>query len=231
MKFLHRDALPVGSGLVQIAFTGKGVAAAGEDDLGRVVGDLLPAGVEAAWLQQVHSADVAETETPGSGGRADALVTDRAGLGLSVVTADCVPVLLAGRGAFEGDGRPVPQIAAVHAGWRGIAAGIVGEAASRFAGTPRVAWIGPAISAAAYEVGPEVAQQVADGSDDSVLSIGRSGREHVDLRRAAEIQLRRLGVEDIRHVDRCTFGDDSLWSYRRDGSGAGRNLSVIWIEP
>lgn len=231
MQFLHRDAVPVGGRLVQIAFTGKGLPRVSPEDFGAAVGVLLPVGVEPAWVRQVHSADVAETETPGSGGRADALVTDRAGLGLSVVTADCVPVLLAGRGASDGDGRPVPQIAAVHAGWRGVVAGIVGAAVHRFDTPPETAWIGPAISDAVYEVGPEVAGQVAAVADESVVSRGPSGREHVDLRRAVEIQLRRLGVEDVRQVDRCTFSDEALWSYRRDGSDAWRNLSVIWIEP
>lgn len=257
LHFLHRDscllaprldgadAPEAGSRLVQVAFLGRGVPPAGPDDFGRVVGDLLPAGVEAAWVRQIHSADVVEARSVGTCGPADALFTHRPGLGLTVVTADCVPVLLAGRGeAGSGNGSGgngsegplVPQVAAVHAGWRGVAAGIVPEAARRFAEPPATAWIGPAISGEVYEVGPEVAAQVAVASDESVVSLGSGpdgggGREHVDLRRAVEIQLRGVGVDDVRHVDRCTFRDDALWSYRRDGEDAGRNLAIVWLEP
>lgn len=243
MKFLHRDSYlfePVGEGasrLVQIAFLGKGVDGASgtsSDRFGQVVGDLLPEGVEAAWVRQVHSADVVSAEMPGVCGPADALVTRQAGLGLTIVTADCVPVLLCGLGSAAGNGRTEPQIAAVHAGWRGVAASLVPKAASHFVGPPRTAWIGPAISGEVYEVGPEVAGEVAAVSDEGVVSLGpdgSGGREHVDLRRAVEIQLRQAGVEDVRHVDRCTFSDESLWSYRRDGERAGRNLAIVWMEP
>ncbi|MDA8016159.1 MAG: polyphenol oxidase family protein [Thermoanaerobaculia bacterium] len=239
MQFLHRDSLLFESGsagepsrrLVQIAFTGKGLPATKPEDFGRAVGDLLPVDVEPAWVRQIHSADVLEARSSGPCGPADALTTRGAGLGLSVVTADCVPVLLAGWGTETADGLREPQIAAVHAGWRGIAAGIVGEATSRFVEPPRAAWIGPAIGGTVYEVGPEVAGQIAAAADESVVSMGPNGREHVDLRRAVESQLRSLGVGDVRQVDRCTYSDESLWSYRRDGERAGRNLSVIWIEP
>lgn len=249
LQFLHRDSCvlePSNDGevddartLVQIAFLGKGVPTAAPEHFGRMVGDLLPVGVDAAWVRQVHSADVVEATDPGTCGPADALVSRRAGLGLTVVTADCVPVLLAGRvwspqGTAGGNGRLVPQVAAVHAGWRGVTSRIVNEAVARFAEPPRAAWIGPAISGEVYEVGPDVAEKVAEVSDGSVVSLGADGsggREHVDLRRAVEIQLRRFGVEDVRQVDRCTYRDESLWSYRRDGDGAGRNLAIIWMEP
>ena len=244
MQFLHRDSYlfpdhpstpleGAGRRLVQIAFLGKGVPPADGHVFGRVVAGLLPEGVEPSWVRQVHSADVVEAE-PGACGPADALVTRRPALALTVVTADCVPVLLAGlceAGQGQGEVRAELQIAAVHAGWRGVAANIVLKAAGQFAEPPRTAWIGPAISGDVYEVGPEVAEQVVAASDETVLSRGANGREHVDLRRAVEIQLQRLGVEDVRQVERCTFQDDSLWSYRRDGEKAGRNLSLIWMEP
>lgn len=244
LQFLHRDSCvlePSRDGeasdartLVQIAFLGKGVPTAAPEHFGSMVGDLLPVGVDAAWVRQVHSADVVEATDPGTCGPADALVSRRPGLGLTVVTADCVPVLLTGRGTADGNGHLVPQVAAVHAGWRGVASRIVNETVDRFAEPPRAAWVGPAISGEVYEVGPEVAEKVADASDASVVSLGADGsggREHVDLRSAVEIQLRRLGVEDVRQVDRCTYLDESLWSYRRDGDGAGRNLAIVWMEP
>ena len=255
LQFLHRDSRVVETAaggaptLVQVAFLGKGVPEAAPEDFGRAVGGLLPAGVEAAWVRQIHSADVVEARDPGTCGPGDALATRRPGLGLTVVTADCVPVLLAGRvwspqGAADGNGHLEPQVAAVHAGWRGVASRIVDRAVELFvrqgAEPPLSAWIGPAISGEVYEVGPEVAEKVADASDPSVVSLGPEGsggsggsgsREHVDLRRAVEIQLRRFGVEDVRHVDRCTYRDESLWSYRRDGDGAGRNFAIVWMEP
>lgn len=228
LQFLHRDATVLDSQgghchVVQIAFLGKGVPEWGPENRGDAIRSLLPDGVEPAWADQIHSTDVAYTETMGSCGPADALVTQRTGLALTVVTADCVPILLAAPGPHG------PHIAAVHAGWRGVAGDIVAEAVSRFKTPPATAWIGPAISGDVYEVGPDVASKVATASGSRVVALGPSGREHVDLRRAVEIQLRRNGVLDIRQIEHCTFSDPSLWSYRRDGKRAGRNLSAIWM--
>ena len=172
-----------------------------------------------SWLQQIHSARVLTVSSPGCAGEGDALVTDRAGLALEVVTADCVPVLLAGRG----------RVAAVHAGWRGLAQEVVAAAVRRFASLPEIAFIGPAISGAVYEVGEEVAAQIAAVSGEEAVLEGRRGRPHVDLQRAASIQLERLGISDVRTLELCTLGRaDILHSYRRDGAGAGRNRSLIW---
>jgi len=160
---------------------------------------------------------------PGCGGEGDALVTNRKGLAPAVVTADCVPVLLAGRS----------HVAAVHAGWRGVVAEVVAraveEAGTHFNDRPEIAWIGPAISGEVYEVSSEVAEQVAAVSSPEIVLPGRGERPHADLKRAVEIQLKRLGVEQIRHVGGCTLSQPkTLWSYRRDGAGAGRNYALIW---
>ena len=205
-------------GDVRVRFAGKGWPR-DRQPAGRA---LLPEGVEIAWLDQIHSAETYVIEGPGCGGDGDALVSDRRALALSVVTADCVPVLLAGD----------QQIAAVHAGWRGIVAEVIGAAIERFETPPRVAWIGPAISGAVYEVSDEVAQQVATASSPEVILPGKGERPHVDLVRAASIQLERRapGVE-IRRVAHCTLSrDDILWSYRREGASAGRNHSLLWRE-
>ena len=202
----------VDGSVVEARFTGKGrprrPAEAGAE--------LLPSNVETAWVQQVHGADVAGA-APGLCGSADALVSGEPDLALVVVTADCVPVLLAGGG----------QVAAVHAGWRGVVAGVVGAALDRFSSPPEVAWIGPAISGRVYEVSEDVAQQVvaAGGSETE----GPRGRPHVDLQAAVAFQLSSRGVREIRTVAGCTFSEpDRFWSYRRDGAGAGRNMSWIW---
>jgi YfiH family protein len=140
------------------------------------------------------------------------------------VTADCVPVLLGGGS----------RIAAVHAGWRGIAAGIVGAALTRLGvpGRELIAWLGPAIGACCYEVGDEVAREVAAASGSAVVADGPRGRPHLDLAAAVAAQLRRGGVEQLRTVDRCTRCDDGrLWSYRREGPEAGRNVAFVWLRP
>jgi YfiH family protein len=178
-----------------------------------------------ARLHQIHSAEVVVARD-GACGRADALVSSEAGLALSVVTADCVPLLMHARGA----------IAAVHAGWRGIAAGVVGRAVEALEerravpGTASAfAWIGPAIGACCYEVGHEVAARVAAASDASVIHTGPNERPHLDLAAAVAAQLRRVGIDEIRIIDACTrCHPEWLWSYRRHGSRAGRNHAFIW---
>lgn len=202
-------------GDVRVVFAGTGWPS----DRASAVAALLPEGVTSAWLDQIHSADVHEVGAPGCAGTGDAIVTHRRDLAVAVVTADCVPVLLAGAG----------QVAAVHAGWRGVVAEVVPAAVARFSEVPKIAWIGPAISGEVYEVSEDVAAQVVLVSSSEVQLPGRRGRPHVDLRRAVEIQLERLGVDEIRHRSECTVGrPEILWSYRRQGAEAGRNYSLIW---
>lgn len=206
-----------GSGAIRVAFVGKG----GPSERELAIKTLLPTGVLAAWLEQVHSATVLDA-TPGSNGQGDALITDRAGLALAIVTADCLPILVAGP----------TRIAAIHAGWRGLVAGIIPHTLQSLGERPESVWIGPAIGGRRYEVGTEVAAAIATASDLSVLRLGAAGRPVADLPRAAEIQLRRAGVERIVQLPLCTFDSpDLLWSYRRDGADAGRNLALIWRNP
>ena len=200
-------------GAVSVRFYGKGLPRGPEAALA----EHLPPSTRLAWAEQIHSADVVRAEG-GCAGPGDALITDRTGLALAVVTADCVPVLV-----VAGE-----EIAAIHAGWRGVVARVVPATLDRCNRIPEVAWIGPAISGAAYEVGPDVAAKVVGVSNTSVVSQPPGARPRVDLAQAVRIQLEEAGVRDIRVVDRCTFSNDALWSYRRDGSAAGRNYSVIW---
>lgn len=190
---------------------------------------------ETAWAKQVHSARILDASSPGSCGEGDALVTERRGLALTVVTADCVPVILAVREA----GGPV---AAVHAGWRGIASGIVPAAVQRMTSMGRltqglVAWIGPAIGPCCYEVGAEVAERVAAACGaGSLETLTRPNPDphrahpHLDLVQAVELQLGQAGVGTVRRLGACTHcHPESLWSYRRDGTAAGRNYAFVWI--
>ncbi len=212
----------------RVCFTGRGPNL----DLTASVTTLAPPGVEPAWARQRHSVVVREA-VAGCAGTADALVTRSGALALTVVTADCVPVLLAG-GAGE--------LAAIHAGWRGIAGRIVPVAVERL-GVPGdvTSWIGPAIGRCCYEVGEEVAAAVVAGlsagpadraaAADRVVCGGPTGRPHLDLRAAVEMQLAASGVRRIRHVDYCTRCEARLWSYRRDGCLAGRNIAFIFADP
>ena len=201
-------------GEVELRFVGRGP---GDRAAAAVAAGAPP---EIAWLRQIHSARVLEA-TAGPCGQGDALTTRRPALALSVVTADCVPLLLAGEG----------EIASIHAGWRGIAAGIVGETIARLATPPDrlTAWLGPAIGPCCYEVSEEVAARVAAASSPAVVLPGRAERPHLDLQRAVGEQVRRAGAETRPPIPDCTrCCEESLWSYRREGPGAGRNLAFIW---
>jgi len=202
---------------VEVRFAGRGLGADLADLSSRLGGGLPD---RLAWAKQVHS-DRVVTGRPGCCGPGDALVTEEAALALAVVTADCVPVLLAGPG----------QVAAVHAGWRGIAARVT-EAAIQAMAVPAermVAWIGPAIGACCYEVGQEVALGVIAASGPDVARPGPRGRPYLDLVAAVAAQLARAGVAEIRRLSICTRCEgDLLASYRRDGKGAGRNVALVW---
>jgi YfiH family protein len=157
-------------------------------------------------------------------GEGDALWTDLAGLALSVVTADCVPVVLAD---------PVAgRVAAVHAGWRGVVAGVVAEAVRALDVPPEelAAWVGPAIGACCYEVGEDVAGEVASVAGEECVMVRPGRRPHLDLVAAVRSQLVDAGVPAPRVVLRCTRCDpETLWSYRREGRGAGRNHAFVWL--
>jgi purine-nucleoside/S-methyl-5'-thioadenosine phosphorylase / adenosine deaminase len=175
-----------------------------------------------AWARQVHGALCAEART-GCGGRADALTTTRRDLVLAISTADCVPVALA----------TSTRVTMVHAGWRGIVAGIVPRAVESFSEDPERprAWIGPAIGACCYEVGSEVAKEVLSACGDPEALCRADGRSlpSLDLRRAVESQLRISSVRDVSSIGTCTRCDRRLHSYRRDGREAGRNLAFAWL--
>jgi polyphenol oxidase len=184
------------------------------------------------WVTQVHGADVCDIH-PGcafdNGARADALVSGDPARVLSVKYADCVPLLLA-----SSDGRAV---AAVHAGWRGLIAGVIGAAVSRLArstGAPAssfVAAIGPCIGFDAFEVGPEVLAAFEQRMGPAAPTrAGRADKGHVDLRRAAliELQCAGLSLDRIDTTDRCTFAHpQEFFSHRRDGNATGRMAAII----
>jgi hypothetical protein len=173
-----------------------------------------------ATPRQVHGTYVVEAradERP----EADALVASRGGILVGVVTADCVPVLLVDRA------RRIA--AAVHAGWRGMAAGVLEAAAGAVGGRAIEAAIGPAIGGCCYEVGPEVRAAFVARSGETALPAWHPGprREHVDLRTAARLLLAAAGVDETCVLGPCTACGGAHHSFRRDGSRAGRQLSFV----
>jgi len=200
---------------VEVVFTGRGWG----ETAGEVLGRAVEAAPPVAWARQIHSARVLAARAGGCG-EGDALVAAERGLALSVITADCVPVVLAGPGGA----------AAVHAGWRGLAAGVIGATLAELGDgnlSGWTAWIGPAIGPCCYEVSEDVAAEVAAASTAACVVPGKGERPHLDLQAAARRQLERGGVGEVVTVARCTRCHEDLWSYRRDGRG-GRNHAFIW---
>jgi polyphenol oxidase len=243
LRFASLGAVPGFAHGVSTRAGGVSVGAYAALNLGRSTGD-RPEAVEenrrrvAATLgfttlvtpRQVHGARVAAIATPESvPGEADALATDRPGLLLGVLGADCPGVLLV-------DPRR-RALAVAHAGWRGTVAGVL-EAAihvlvSRYRSRPEdlLAAVGPGISQAAYEVGPEVADALARAAPGAAACIaaGRDDRRHVDLSGVLRLQLLDAGVPPtaIETSPLCTRGEPALlFSHRRDGALAGRHALV-----
>jgi YfiH family protein len=178
------------------------------------------------WLEQVHGCDVVETAERTAGCRADAAIARRPRQVCAVLTADCLPLLLCDRG-----GRAV---AAVHAGWRGLAAGVVEAAVGRLGVPARdlLCWLGPAIGPGAFEVGEEVRQRFVsqDAAAATAFRFRDNGRWLADLYALARLRLEALGVASVDGGGLCTYSDaERFFSYRRDGT-TGRMASLIWIE-
>lgn len=181
------------------------------------------------WLTQVHGRRVISVDEWRPGIEADGAWTDRPGAMVAVKTADCLPILLTG-------GSP-PFVAAVHAGWRGLAAGIVASAVAACPGAPghMQAWIGPAISAAHYEVDRAVYQAfVANGSPlETFFQRTRVGHWRADLVGIAMCQLRWAGVAQIATSGECTASAPERYYSHRAGltpaDQAGRMISLIWL--
>ncbi|MGM0571651.1 peptidoglycan editing factor PgeF [Marinobacter sp.] len=176
------------------------------------------------WLQQVHGTDVAVL--PDSERVADAAVTDRPGQVCAILTADCLPVLFCDQAGT--------RVAAAHAGWRGLAAGILENTVRRFPVPEELmAWLGPAIGPEQFEVGPEVREQFLADSRDAdrffALSPAQPGHFMADIYGLARYRLERLGVTRVFGGGLCTVSEPQrFFSYRRDGQ-TGRMASCIWL--
>jgi len=183
---------------------------------------------EPFWMEQVHGVEVVEADglpahvTP----TADAAVTRMPRRVLCIMTADCLPVVLA-----DVDGQ---VLAMAHAGWRGLAAGVLENTIERMrVGADRLAaWLGPAIGGNAYEVGEDVMHAFtgADPQAKQAFAPKGSGKYWCDLAQLARQRLARAGVGRIEGAGSCTFGDAGrFFSFRRDGR-TGRMATCAWID-
>ncbi len=181
---------------------------------------------EPLWLRQVHGRHVVRAAAHHPGIEADGCLTERPGQVCVVLTADCLPLLLC-----DEDGS---EVAAVHAGWRGLAAGIVPWAVTAFRAPPvrLLAWLGPAICQQHYEVGEQLCRRFASLIGEGPwYRPGRPGHGWLDLKAIARAQLRRAGVERITDSGLCTACDPRrFWSHRHQAP-CGRFASLIWREP
>lgn len=181
---------------------------------------------EPVWLTQVHGINVVDAAQAAGVSEADASFTTQPRVVCAVLTADCLPVLFADR-----DGQTV---AAAHAGWRGLAGGVLQKTVERMraAGSKDIqAWLGPAIGPRRFEVGPEVrtAFVSVNPAADKAFRLQADGRYLANIYQLARVVLQGCGVSAVSASELCTVSEPAyFYSYRRDGV-TGRMGSLIWI--
>lgn len=238
---LIRPDWPAPPNVVAIATTRAGGASVGEFaslNLGAHVGDepasvsenrrCLLAGAklpsEPKWLTQIHGTTVIDASGAIDAPQADAAWCRAPGIVCAVLTADCLPVLFS-----SADGTVV---AAAHAGWRGLKAGVLENTVASMAARrgELLAWLGPGISQAHYEVGAEVREEfvAGDAAAAAAFEQNTAGRWQADLFALARLRLQKIGVERVFGADYCTATDSQrFFSYRRDGQ-CGRQAALIF---
>lgn len=185
---------------------------------------LLPS--EPVWLQQMHGVEVIDAAQAACWPQADACVSARSGAVCVVMTADCLPLLLCDTAGSV--------VGAAHAGWRGLCDGVIEQTVRSMKTAPDtlMAWLGPAISQAAFEVGDEVrtAFVARQAQAAAAFSPGASGKWYADIYQLARLRLEALGITRIYGGGLCTYTDSTrFFSYRRDGV-TGRMGTFIWME-
>jgi polyphenol oxidase len=181
---------------------------------------------EPLWLAQVHATNVATDHACGTP-QADASVARRADAVCAVLTADCLPLLLCDRAGTV--------VGAAHAGWRGLAAGVIATTVAAMEADPAtlLAWLGPAIGPNAFEVGDEVRATFLahDEAAASAFTPHAPGKWLADIYQLARQRLADSGVTQVYGGDFCTYSDGArFFSYRRDGI-TGRMAALIWLKP
>ena len=191
-----------------------------------IVGDVLQLPTEPLWLQQVHGVEVCAMDVGACYPQADASFALRNNQVCVVMTADCLPVLFCDKAGT--------RVAAAHAGWRGLEAGVLEQTVQKLgcAAHDIIAWLGPAIGAQAFEVGAEV--RAAFMQHDPAAAVAfqptAAGKWLADIYLLARQRLSAVGVQAIFGGEYCTYSDaQRFFSYRRDGQ-TGRMASLIWLE-
>lgn len=217
-------SVPLESGVVNVAFTDR------SDGDFRTTAPASP--LEAArravvdapwtWLRQIHGERVIQADEAGAGAGSDAdgAVTDRMEAPLAIMTADCAPVVLIAERGF----------AVVHAGWRGLVAGVVDNAAQRLAvigGRPVEVLVGPCINPAAYEFGGEDLAAAVDVFGDDVRSVTAWGSPALDVPAAVAVACERAGWPRPTETPPCT--SDERWYSHRTRGDVGRQATVAWM--
>lgn len=182
------------------------------------------------WLNQTHSTDVVTVLEPTTDIiDADGAFTTAKGVVCSAMTADCLPVILTDTNGT--------QVAAVHAGWRGLAGGILENAVAKFSSIDKanqvIAWLGPAIGEDVFEVGNDVLDAFVRFDPQAKLAFkakSEPGKWLASMSQLATQRLHKAGVTSVTDSNLCTYADsDAFYSYRRDGI-TGRQATFIWLE-
>jgi len=186
------------------------------------ISQMLKLPSEPVWLEQIHSNRVIKADQTTQLEQADASYTDQAGIVSVVMTADCLPILLASK-----DGT---KIAAIHAGWRGLLNGVISNTVAMFKNTPVIAWLGPAIGPDCFEIGAEVKSLFVTKSGHFSPAFKQKNEDKylADIYQLATIELANLGINQVYGGNFCTVTDKQrFYSYRRDGE-TGRMATLIW---
>lgn len=178
------------------------------------------------WLDQVHGTNI--VQLPVTGGvppQADGSFSRSAGQVCAVMTADCLPVLLCDHHGTA--------VAATHAGWRGLAAGVIEKTVNAMAVGPDdlMAWLGPAIGPDAFEVGPEVVEAFVHQHSEARHAFRQTSQHHwlADIYQLARLRLQKIGIQQIYGGGFCTYNDsERFYSFRRD-KVTGRMAALIWL--
>jgi YfiH family protein len=178
-----------------------------------------------AWLKQVHGVVVADAD-PTQIAEADASWTTTPGIACTAMTADCLPALFCDRAGT--------RVAAAHAGWRGLAAGVLEATVDSLSvpGSEILVWLGPAIGPQAFEVGPEVRAAFIATHPETIQAFvpsANAGRFMADIYALARLRLAAHGVTAVYGGGECTVSDPRFFSYRRNNP-TGRFASLVWLE-
>ncbi|NMY02474.1 peptidoglycan editing factor PgeF [Pseudomonas sp. WS 5059] len=181
--------------------------------------------IQPAWLRQVHGVVVVKAD-PGQIAEADGSWTETPGVACTAMTADCLPALFCNKAGT--------RVAAAHAGWRGLAAGVLEAAADSLGAVPTdvLVWLGPAIGPKAFEVGPEVREAFMQQHPQTAQAFVPShnpGKFLADIYQLARLRLAARGITAVYGGGLCTVTDPRFFSYRRSPR-TGRFASLIWLE-